>query len=80
MQQLGQQWRLKIPETFKWRLKWNHLPYRVVFEKGFDAQFVYGAMNYNGKGCTANRTEGILWVKKAAEQGHEEAKKLLEKA
>ena len=27
-----------MPETFKWRLKWNHLPCRVVFEKGFEVE------------------------------------------
>ena len=40
----------------------------------------FATMLDNGQGCTANRAEGIRWLKKAAEQGHEEAKKLLEKA
>lgn len=29
-------------ESFKWKLKWNHLPYRVVFEKGFEIEYEKG--------------------------------------
>ena len=39
--------------------------------------YAFATMLDNGQGCTANRAEGIRWLKKAAEQNHEEAEKLL---
>ena len=44
-----------------------------------DAHYLYGVMLAGGIGCSADRTEGIHWLKKAAEQGHEEAIRLLDK-
>ena len=47
-----------MPETFKWRLKWNHLPCRVVFEKGFEVEYEKGIK------------KALPFYKQAAEMGY----------
>jgi len=47
-----------MPETFKWRLKWNHLPCRVVFEKGFEVEYEKGIK------------KALPYYKQAAEMGY----------
>ena len=41
------------------------------------AQNSLGACYYNGEGVEQNYTEAVKWFRKAAEQGHEDAKKKL---
>jgi TPR repeat protein len=52
--------------------------FKGAAEQGFaDAQFDLAYMYLQGIGTTMDRKEGMAWLKKAADQGHPEAKKLL---
>ena len=52
--------------------------YRKAAEKGdADAQFNLGFCYYNGKGVEKDLIEYVKWLRKAAEQGDEFAKKSL---
>ena len=44
-----------------------------------EAQYMLGKMLYEGKGCDMNKQEGILWLKKAAENGEESAASMLKR-
>jgi hypothetical protein len=52
--------------------------FKGAAEQGFaDAQFDLAYMYLQGLGTKLDREEGVAWLKKAADQGHPEAKKLL---
>ena len=52
----------------------------LAAEQGYaPAQYNLGVMYANGEGVAKNDEQAVKWYRKAAEQGDEDAKKLLEK-
>ena len=54
--------------------------FKVAAEKGDAiAQFNLGLSYYHGKGVLQDYAQAVYWYRKAAEQGHPDAKEILEK-
>jgi TPR repeat protein len=54
--------------------------YNICKEVGEpNAQFIIGEMYYNGLGVKEDHAEAIIWVRKAAKQGHVRARVLRDK-
>jgi Sel1 repeat len=53
-------------------------PYERAEDGNAEAQFEVGQMYHLGRGLKKDPVEAALWYRKAAEQGHEEARDLLE--
>jgi TPR repeat protein len=52
---------------------------RAAAERGLaEAQFVWGMMLLTGDGATEDTAEALLWIQRAAAQGHEQARQLFE--
>ena len=54
--------------------------FKVAAEKGDAiAQFNLGLSYYHGNGVPQDNTQAVYWYREAAEQGHPDAKEILEK-